>query len=995
MPDQPQSSGEKSRSSDFYHENVVFEIDSTLYRVGFQRYSRSFFQDLFSLPKVAGQNQEGESDENPIKPPQVTKNEFESLLKVIYPLQLTGPPELSKEQWIGVSRLSRQWDMPEVASLAIEKLSAMEMTPIEKVRLGKAHGVPEWLRDGYASLVAAIKFNSLEELEPLGLQTACRLLWARDQINAKSKTRGLYCGFCARDEGEWNTLQCREDGGFPQGYACTYCGYSPVSCGHGLGGVQGRYRRGREKECNALVSYKITVEEIKLFIQDEWVEVLQEVASLCTTSASIVGSPLDRRCGEARFASNLLQLKLTPHHVHPTSNTLLLSSRHAPLVKRPSDSQSQSPRDDGSQGRGPGSQPPLSEGGITTRPLCSRCALFPNDWSGIPDIVVRGPKVEGVVYRVPKHGLEECSSVFRDMFSLPQAKWSSADGADEKASKEGEADDNPIKLSGCTSDEFESLIDVMYPLLRRTPELSKEGWISVLKLSRLWEMPEVAGIAIEKIGVFDLKPVEKVKLGKEHGVPTWLKEGYTALIDDLSKASLSEMTGLGWETSFRILWARDEIARSQASTTPNSGGFWISSQDILCGYCLRGSGYNRRTVISSEGQHCGSCGQYSTSTYGIQIPAFSSLKSTTPQTTADDKSKVVADKVAEVFEEELKDAERRNAPPTPKPKPALSPNSTWGAVSKAMENASAQTEAAAVRCARFFFENVVFQIGGSLYRVPKHGLEKYSRSFFPGLFSLPQRENDSTEGVSEENPIRPPQATEEEFENLLEIIYPLQFTGPPALSKEQWAGVLRLARQWDMPEVAALAITKLNELSLSPIEKVKLGKAHGVPQWLNEGYASLVGDVSTTSLEALHSLGLETANRVLWAQIQTHLLLGKDTLYCVLICVKCLPAASKLSISPDICNLPSPTGGGGWGLIVAKSELPLAVASMEEDDWRYATGDAIASRCTTTVTADSHGRTLGRQPHTQWHKANSRPMEGVGVYTVLPWMSTESESAQP
>ncbi|KAJ3536485.1 hypothetical protein NMY22_g6025 [Coprinellus aureogranulatus] len=237
MPDQSQSSGEKSRSSDFYHENVVFEIDSTLYRVhkhGFQRYSRSFFRDLFSLPKVAEQSQEGESDENPIKPPQVTKDEFESLLKVIYPLELTGPPELSKEQWIGVLRLSRQWDMPEVASLAIEKLSAVEMTPIEKVRLGKAHGVPEWLRDGYASLVAAISLSSLEELEPLGLQTACRILWARDQINAKAKKRGLYCGFCAKHEGKWHALQCQEDGSFPQGYACMYCGYSPVSCGHGV-----------------------------------------------------------------------------------------------------------------------------------------------------------------------------------------------------------------------------------------------------------------------------------------------------------------------------------------------------------------------------------------------------------------------------------------------------------------------------------------------------------------------------------------------------------------------------------------------------------------------------------------------------------------------------------------------------------------------------------------------------------------------------------------
>lgn len=177
--------------------------------------------------------------------------------------------------------------------------------------------------------------------------------------------------------------------------------------------------------------------------------------------------------------------------------------------------------------------------------------------------------------------------------------------------------------------------------------------------------------------------MEKVKLGKDHGVPTWLKEGYTALVDDLSKASLSEMTGLGWETSFRILWARDEIARSQ--TVPNSGGYWISSQDILCGYCLRAPGYNRRTVITSESaQCCGSCGVNTTGSYGIQIPAFSSLSSTTPKTTVDAKAKIVSDKVAEVFEEELKEAERRNAPPTPAPTPA------WGNAAKGKKKRNAR-----------------------------------------------------------------------------------------------------------------------------------------------------------------------------------------------------------------------------------------------------------------------------------------------------------------
>lgn len=68
------------------------------------------------------------------------------------------------------------------------------------------------------------------------------------------------------------------------------------------------------------------------------------------------------------------------------------------------------------------------------------------------------------MHRVPKYGLEDCSSIYRDMFSLPQPTDPGTDRSEAAIPKEGEADENPIKLVGCTSKEFESLIDVMYPL---------------------------------------------------------------------------------------------------------------------------------------------------------------------------------------------------------------------------------------------------------------------------------------------------------------------------------------------------------------------------------------------------------------------------------------------------------------------------------------------------------------------------------------------------
>ncbi|KAF6747565.1 hypothetical protein DFP72DRAFT_1174880 [Ephemerocybe angulata] len=277
-------------------------------------------------------------------------------------------------------------------------------------------------------------------------------------------------------------------------------------------------------------------------------------------------------------------------------------------------------------------------------------------------------EVEGFSHRVCRYGFEKWSqSGFPDMFAS-----TSPEGPNEHAESggDGEGTDKPIKLSGCTNAEFESLIEVMYPLqLSGPPTLSKEQWVGVLKLSRLWDMPEVATVAIERLSAMDLKAVEKINLGKSHGVPAWLKEGYTILVDDLSKASLKEMTVLGWETAFRILWARDEISRLREAT-PNAGGYWVSSDSLLCGYCYRNWSYQHK--VPNAQTRCPNCNYvYTSSGHGVAIiDASTALRSTAPL--LDDKPKIVADKVSEVFEEELKEAEMRSAKCTvAKPEPPV------------------------------------------------------------------------------------------------------------------------------------------------------------------------------------------------------------------------------------------------------------------------------------------------------------------------------------
>ncbi|KAF6752775.1 hypothetical protein DFP72DRAFT_791913, partial [Ephemerocybe angulata] len=155
-------------------------------------------------------------------------------------------------------------------------------------------------------------------------------------------------------------------------------------------------------------------------------------------------------------------------------------------------------------------------------------------------------QVQDKVYRVPRHGFTQYSGIFETMFTLPQ-------GDD---STEGRSDDNPIVLPSCTTEEFESLLAVLYPT---APELqpiilTKEHWIHVLKLSTLWDMEEVRGLSIKKISATNIGAIEKVKLGKEFRVPTWLLEGYLEIIKSWGKVGSLDDIGstLGWESAARL-----------------------------------------------------------------------------------------------------------------------------------------------------------------------------------------------------------------------------------------------------------------------------------------------------------------------------------------------------------------------------------------------------------------------------------------------------------
>jgi len=167
---------------------------------------------------------------------------------------------------------------------------------------------------------------------------------------------------------------------------------------------------------------------------------------------------------------------------------------------------------------------------------------------------------------------------------------------------------------------------------------------------------------------------------------------------------------------------------------------------------------------------------------------------------------------------------------------------------------------------RMDFSSIVFKVEDELYRVPRHGFEKWSKSLFPDMLALPQSDA-PVEGTSDAHPIVPPDCSKLELESLLAIMYPwcLATKGSElTLTKDEWAAALKLARQWDMPEIATLVIENMNKLALSPTEKVALGRRFRNARWLREGCAEIVKQCDALPLDELGaSLGWEVAARLL------------------------------------------------------------------------------------------------------------------------------------
>jgi len=136
------------------------------------------------------------------------------------------------------------------------------------------------------------------------------------------------------------------------------------------------------------------------------------------------------------------------------------------------------------------------------------------------------------------------------MFSLPTGNHS----------PEGQDDSSPIVLQGIKKKDFQSLLQLMYPMGPNLPVLAHEDLVALLHLSTMWEFAKIRGYVITAIdhdGQMDA--VERVTLAKEERVSAWLRAGYKTLVEGPGILTMDRVKMFDWETIAKLFSVQNRL----------------------------------------------------------------------------------------------------------------------------------------------------------------------------------------------------------------------------------------------------------------------------------------------------------------------------------------------------------------------------------------------------------------------------------------------------
>lgn len=159
---------------------------------------------------------------------------------------------------------------------------------------------------------------------------------------------------------------------------------------------------------------------------------------------------------------------------------------------------------------------------------------------------------------------------------------------------------------------------------------------------------------------------------------------------------------------------------------------------------------------------------------------------------------------------------------------------------------------------RFTFPDgtILFKVEDVTYKVHRYFFDQHSTFFQTLLQSYPPYS-----GAATVDPIFLQDVTRTDFERLLSVFYPLNFSEPDLKTTAEWTSVLALSSKWVFSQLRQRAIKELEKLA-GPTDRILLAKKYAIKEWYVPAYKELCIRRQAMTLEDGEKLGLDTVIKV-------------------------------------------------------------------------------------------------------------------------------------
>jgi len=167
-------------------------------------------------------------------------------------------------------------------------------------------------------------------------------------------------------------------------------------------------------------------------------------------------------------------------------------------------------------------------------------------------------QVEKKLFRIPTYLFAKESQVFGGLFMLPPPDGDNV---------EGSTPINPIILPDeFRSKDFKNLMKALYPTsVSLRLSLLKAEWISILKLSTKWYFLNLRAMAISELErMQELTSIEKITLGRENKISSWVTTGFLDLVQRGDTITDDEAMAVDFDyitTAYKLFRVRERRIR--------------------------------------------------------------------------------------------------------------------------------------------------------------------------------------------------------------------------------------------------------------------------------------------------------------------------------------------------------------------------------------------------------------------------------------------------